>query len=115
MFITPQQDYQILVSQLEYAFNSSSQFTLTQLWFYVHPTLHTLSLMYHLILELETAANASSELFLESDSSSFSGAEQRAREEALGARVNGLVLTHTTPTNPVRTFFRDGPLCKFIF
>jgi gamma-tubulin complex component 2 len=45
-------DYQTLLSQLEHAFNTSSTFTLQKLWFYIHPTLHTMSLIYSLIVEL---------------------------------------------------------------
>ncbi|KAH7105791.1 Spc97/Spc98 [Auriculariales sp. MPI-PUGE-AT-0066] len=48
-------DYYILLAQLENAFNSSTTFSLQKLWFYVHPTLHTLSLMYGLITELAEA------------------------------------------------------------
>ncbi|KIK68968.1 hypothetical protein GYMLUDRAFT_153001 [Collybiopsis luxurians FD-317 M1] len=75
-------DYQTLLSQLEHSFNSSSQFTLQKLWFYVHPTVHTLSLIYNLTLELGTADDPSAEL--SSDSPSISDAEEEARNEALG-------------------------------
>lgn len=74
------QDYQTLLAQLEYAFNTSPQFTLQKLWFYVHPTLHTLSLLYQLTTELATADEANSE----SSSSSSSDSEEDARNEALG-------------------------------
>ncbi|KAG1807701.1 Spc98 family-domain-containing protein [Suillus variegatus] len=74
-------DYQTLLSQLEHAFNTSPQFSLQKLWFYVHPTVHTLSLIYQLIIELATTDDddASS-----SSSSSESDPEQAARDEALG-------------------------------
>ena len=84
VFILSRQDYRTLLSQLEHAFNFSPQFTLTKLWFYVHPTVRTLSLIYNLILELETAAESPSERPSESDSSSTSDAEANARDEALG-------------------------------
>ncbi|KAH9915464.1 Spc98 family-domain-containing protein [Epithele typhae] len=75
-------DYQTLLSQLEHAFNTSPQFTLQKLWFYVHPTLHTLSLLYMLTTDLATADDPSVEL---SDSNSDeSDAEEAARNEALG-------------------------------
>ncbi|TFY54873.1 hypothetical protein EVJ58_g8598 [Rhodofomes roseus] len=75
-------DYQVLLSQLEHAFATSPQFTLQKLWFYVHPTLHTLSLLYLLITELATADDPSATL---SDSESASSdAEEDARNEALG-------------------------------
>ncbi|PVF93301.1 hypothetical protein CPB86DRAFT_715744 [Serendipita vermifera] len=45
-------DYQTLLSQLEHAFNSSVTFTLQKMWFYIHPTLHTMSLIYSLVCEL---------------------------------------------------------------
>jgi gamma-tubulin complex component 2 len=77
------QDYQTLLSQLEHAFNSSPQFTLQKLWFYVHPTIHTLSLIYQLVLELGTADDPSGSLS-SSSSPSSSDAEEDARNEALG-------------------------------
>ncbi|TFK37007.1 Spc98 family-domain-containing protein [Crucibulum laeve] len=75
-------DYQTLLSQLEHAFNTSPQFSLQKLWFYVHPTVHTLSLIYQLVLELATADDPSGEL--SDSSSSGSDAEEDARNEALG-------------------------------
>ncbi|KAI0031328.1 gamma-tubulin complex, DGRIP84/SPC97 component [Vararia minispora EC-137] len=71
-------DYQTLLSQLEHAYNSSSQFSLQKLWFYVHPTVHTLSLIYQLTLELATADQSPA------DSSSSSDDDLDARNEALG-------------------------------
>ncbi|KAI0746314.1 Spc98 family-domain-containing protein [Daedaleopsis nitida] len=75
-------DYQTLLSQLEHAFNTSAQFTLQKLWFYVHPTLHTLSLLYLLTTDLTTADDPTADL--SSASSSSSDAEEDARNEALG-------------------------------
>ena len=73
-------DYQTLLAQLEHAFNTSPSFTLQKLWYYVHPTLHTLSLLYQLTTELATADEAESD----GSSSSESDAEEDARNEALG-------------------------------
>ncbi|KAI0051581.1 hypothetical protein FA95DRAFT_1587124 [Auriscalpium vulgare] len=72
-------DYQTLLSQLEHAFNTSPQFTLQKLWFYVHPTVHTLSLLYQLITELATADDPAA-----SGSDASSDDEDDARNEALG-------------------------------
>ncbi|KAJ7581207.1 gamma-tubulin complex, DGRIP84/SPC97 component [Mycena floridula] len=76
-------DYQILLSQLEHAFTSSPQFSLQKLWFYVHPTVHTLSLLYHIVLELGSADDVA-ELSSSSSSSSEGDPEEDARNEALG-------------------------------
>ncbi|KAJ7281847.1 Spc98 family-domain-containing protein [Mycena rebaudengoi] len=76
-------DYQTLLSQLEHAFASSAQFSLQKLWFYIHPTIHTLSLIYQLVLELGTADDPAAELD-SSSSSNTSDAEEDARNEALG-------------------------------
>lgn len=76
-------DYQTLLSQLEHAFTSSPQFSLQKLWFYVHPTIHTLSLIYHLVIELGTADDPTAELS-SSSSSDDEDAEENARNEALG-------------------------------
>ncbi|KIP01630.1 hypothetical protein PHLGIDRAFT_80314 [Phlebiopsis gigantea 11061_1 CR5-6] len=76
-------DYQTLLAQLEHAFNTSPQFTLQKLWYYVHPTLHTLSLLYMLTSELASADDpVASESA--SGSSSEPDAEEDARNEALG-------------------------------
>ena len=45
-------DYLTLVAQLEHLYNTSPGFSLQKLWFYVHPTLHTLSLIHALTDEL---------------------------------------------------------------
>ncbi|OJA13580.1 hypothetical protein AZE42_09873 [Rhizopogon vesiculosus] len=79
VLLTLPKDYQTLLSQLEHAFNTSPQFSLQKLWFYVHPTVHTLSLIYQLILELATTDDDDA-----SSSSSESDPEQAARDEALG-------------------------------
>ncbi|KAF8347430.1 gamma-tubulin complex, DGRIP84/SPC97 component [Amanita rubescens] len=76
-------DYQTLLCQLEHAFNTSSTFSLQKLWFYVHPTVHTLFLIYQLILELATADDDPSNS-LASSSSSEIDPEEEARNEALG-------------------------------
>ncbi|KAG9311377.1 gamma-tubulin complex component protein [Chiua virens] len=71
-------EYQTLLSQLEHAFNTSPQFTLQKLWFYIHPTVHTLSLIYQLVLELANTDDDDASL------SSSADEEQDARDEALG-------------------------------
>lgn len=68
-----------MLSQLEHAFNTSPQFSLQKLWFYVHPTLHTLSLIYQLTTELASDDNVDNSSGLSSDSDS-----DDARNEALG-------------------------------
>jgi gamma-tubulin complex component 2 len=75
-------DYQTLLSQLEHAFNTSPSFSLQKLWFYVHPTIHTLSLIYSLITDLAFADDPSASL--STSSSDTSDAEEEARNEALG-------------------------------
>ncbi|EMD32453.1 hypothetical protein CERSUDRAFT_143920 [Gelatoporia subvermispora B] len=73
-------DYQTLLSQLEHAYSTAPQFSLQKLWFYVHPTLHTLSLLYLLTTELATAEGADPQ----SSSSESESDEDEARNEALG-------------------------------
>ncbi|KAG9025751.1 hypothetical protein FS837_004833, partial [Tulasnella sp. UAMH 9824] len=48
-------DYLTLLAQLEHQFNTAPGFSLQKLWFYVHPTLHTLSLIWSLTDELTKA------------------------------------------------------------
>ncbi|PPR05252.1 hypothetical protein CVT24_008278, partial [Panaeolus cyanescens] len=77
-------DYQTLLSQLEHAYNTSPTFSLQKLWFYIHPTVHTLSLIYHLILELATADDPPASSSSDSDSSSSDDEDEKARKAALG-------------------------------
>lgn len=101
-------DYQTLLSQLEHAFHTSPTFSLQKLWFYIHPTLHTLSLIYGLITELveaEEPGNSESS----DDSSDELDAEEQARNEALGlggdklkALVNEMKNGNDVPAGPVK-------------
>lgn len=74
------QDYHTLLSQLEHAFSTSPSFTLQKLWFYVHPTLHTLSLLYSLVTEIAQADDPDGDSSSEVSSSS----SDAARNEELG-------------------------------
>lgn len=87
------QDYLTLISQLEHLFVSSSTFTLQKLWFYVHPTLHTLSILYALITELSRIEDPG----MGSDHLSEDDDEDDERDRALGlgglkAVINDIVL-----------------------
>lgn len=78
---------------MEHAFVSSSTFTLQKLWFYVHPTLHTLSILYALITELARIEDPGPG----SDHLSDDDDEDDERDQALGlgglkAVINDLVL-----------------------
>ncbi|KAG9219989.1 hypothetical protein CCMSSC00406_0006902 [Pleurotus cornucopiae] len=77
-------DYQTLLSQLEHAFNTSPQFSLQKLWFYIHPTVHTLSLIYQLVLEFCTADDPAADSSSSSSDESSIDPEEEARNEALG-------------------------------
>ena len=79
-------DYQTLLSQLEHAFNTSPTFSLQKLWFYVHPTIHTLSLIYNLILELDDTGSSNSLISDDEggDDEEETDEEERAKNEALG-------------------------------
>ena len=74
------QDYHTLLSQLEHAFATSPSFTLQKFWFYVHPTLHTLSLLYSLVTEIAQADDPDGDSSSEFSSSS----SDAARNEELG-------------------------------
>lgn len=54
-------EYRVLTAQLESLFLSSSTFTLQTLYFHLHPTLHTMSLLSSLCLALEVDASAESD------------------------------------------------------
>ncbi|PWN47840.1 hypothetical protein IE53DRAFT_348536 [Violaceomyces palustris] len=81
-------EYEILVVQLEHQLATSPSFTLQKLWFYVHPTLRTLSMVHSLTSEIASISHADLlEEDEDSDSSSggsdadmFSNASQLERD-----------------------------------
>jgi len=110
------QDYRTLLSQLEHAFNSSSQFSLQKLWFYVHPTVHTLSLIYQLTLELATADQDDTH----SESESDIDPEEEARNEALGvggAKLRAILseITKNGVSNSSGILVKGGEVLTIIY
>lgn len=84
------QEYKVLVAQLESLFLSSSTFTLQTLYYHLHPTIHTMSLLSSLCLSLETEGT-SKDVSGESESSDddFGG---KADELGLGgAALKGIM------------------------
>jgi gamma-tubulin complex component 2 len=79
------QDYQTLLTQLEHSFATSAAFSLQKLWFYVHPTLHTLSLIYSLITELSQSDDA------ESASEDMSDDDEKNEELGLGSGLKAVL------------------------
>ncbi|KAL4063463.1 Spc98 family-domain-containing protein [Scleroderma citrinum] len=107
-------EYQTLLSQLEHAFNTSPQFTLQKLWFYVHPTVHTLSLIYQLVLELATTEDDDAS----SVSSSSSDPEQSARDEALGlggAKLKAVLSEMTKSSTSAAIPVKGGEVLTVIY
>ncbi|PWN36395.1 uncharacterized protein FA14DRAFT_135138 [Meira miltonrushii] len=51
-------EYEILIIQLEHQMATSPAFTLQKLWFYVHPTLRTMSLLHNFITEIIEVSHA---------------------------------------------------------
>ncbi|KDQ51905.1 hypothetical protein JAAARDRAFT_184745 [Jaapia argillacea MUCL 33604] len=73
-------DYQTLLSQLEHTYTTSPTFSLQKLWFYIHPTLHTLSLLSLITSSLSPPSPTPSS----SSSPSESEDEGGEKDEALG-------------------------------
>jgi gamma-tubulin complex component 2 len=83
-------EYKVLIAQLESLFLSSSTFTLQTLYYHLHPTIHTMSLLSSLCLSLETEGT-SKDVSGESESSDddFGG---KADELGLGgAALKGIM------------------------
>lgn len=76
----------MLIMQLERAYNSSPQFTLMKLWFYVHPTVHTLYLIYELVVALDGRRVQPDSSSLDSKSG-FDPADLDEGDETRGANV----------------------------
>lgn len=51
-------EYEVLVVQLEHQLATSAAFTLQKLWFYVHPTLRSLSFVHAFIMEIAAISHA---------------------------------------------------------
>ncbi|KAL1411297.1 gamma tubulin complex Spc97/GCP2 subunit Alp4 [Vanrija albida] len=85
-------EYRVLTAQLESLFLTSATFTLQTLYFHLHPTLHTMSLLSSLCLALEadeTAAGDASDLSDDDDDDELDG---KAEELGLGgAGLKGLM------------------------
>ncbi|WVQ80641.1 hypothetical protein IAT38_002746 [Cryptococcus sp. DSM 104549] len=82
-------EYRVLTAQLESLFLSSPTFTLQTLYFHLHPTLHTMSLLASLCLSLETDE---AELEQSDDSDDDDGLGGMAEELGLGgAGLKGLM------------------------
>lgn len=60
-FFVPPQDYHILLAKLEALFLTSPTFTLQTALLYLHPTIHSLSLLYKLCITLVTEATQAEE------------------------------------------------------
>jgi gamma-tubulin complex component 2 len=83
------QEYRVLVAQLESLFLSSSTFTLQTLYYHLHPTIHTMSLLYSLCQSMETEGTAKDASGESSDDDDFGG---RADELGLGgAALKGIM------------------------
>ena len=69
------QEYLILLARLEHQFVSSPTFTLQQFWYYLHPSLHTLSLLGALTSDLVSLGLPSDNDDADSDASTEDGNE----------------------------------------
>ena len=79
------QEYRVLTAQLESLFLQSSTFTLQTLYFHLHPTLHTMTLLSSLCLSLE-----SDDVVAESDASEDEDDGLGGMAEELGLGGAGL-------------------------
>ena len=82
----------MLLAQLEHQFATSPAFTLQKLWFYLHPTLHTLSLIHGLTAELYGAEEHDGEESVGEQSSDDDGAFGGEGLKAVLGEMNGLGL-----------------------
>ena len=99
---------------MEHAFNTSAQFTLQKLWFYIHPTDHTLSLIYQLVLELANTDDDEGS----SISSSSADEEQDARDEALGlggAKLKAVLSEITKASTGAAVPVKGGEVLSVIY
>ncbi|GJJ13068.1 hypothetical protein Clacol_007317 [Clathrus columnatus] len=82
-------DYHTLIIQLEHAFNTDPYFSLQKFWFYVHPTLHTLSLLQTLTRSLiRRPSNTSPSDSDENSDADSDSSSTRARNAELGLAPN---------------------------
>jgi len=79
-------DYLILLAQLEHQFLTSPTFTLQSLWFYLSPTLHTLSLLHSLTSDL-----AALHVPMEHDTSSEEGSDDDDDDDDVPAGMRDIL------------------------
>jgi gamma-tubulin complex component 2 len=73
------------MAQIEHEFNANPEFSLQKLWFFVHPTLHTLSLLHKLVLALSPSGGSPDETSEEeSDANESDDEAAQRRRAALG-------------------------------
>ncbi|CAG8519786.1 4749_t:CDS:10 [Ambispora leptoticha] len=78
-------EYLILITQLEHQFRTSPSFTLQKFWFHVHPTLHTMSNIHSLVMEIHEVGQEA----LESEDDEMLILEEFAKKSAIPEQVKG--------------------------
>lgn len=82
-------EYRVLTAQLESLFLTSSTFTLQTLYFHLHPTLHTMSLLSSLCMALETDEKSNDDDASDDEDDGLGGmAEELGLGGALGLMRN---------------------------
>ncbi|KIY61518.1 hypothetical protein CYLTODRAFT_384578 [Cylindrobasidium torrendii FP15055 ss-10] len=105
-------DYQTLLSQLEHAFNYSSSFSLQKMWFYVHPTVHTMALIYQLVTELSEEEEEEEE-----DDDDDEDDEVEKRNQALGigtAKLKSIIAAQSAHTSTRQIPIKGGEVLSIL-
>lgn len=98
------QDYHILLAKLESLFLTSSNFTLQSVLLYLHPTIHSLSLLYSLCLTLAYEVTEVEQDESDEDQDEDVDSSEDEEEKAIRARF-GLAV----PTGELDARQDDGP------
>lgn len=101
---TSLQDYHILLAKLEYLFLTSPNFTLQSALLYLHPSIHSLSLLYSLCLTLAYEVTEVEQEESEDEQDEDEDVSEDEEEKAIRARF-GLAV----PTGELDVNQDDGP------
>jgi gamma-tubulin complex component 2 len=98
------QDYHVLLAKLEALFLTSPTFTLQTALLYLHPTIHSLSLLYKLCITLVTEATQAEEEESDSEGDEDDEPSEDEMEKAIRAQFG-----MAAPTGELDADKSDGP------
>lgn len=110
-------EYLTLLAQIEHQFNTSPSFTLQRFWYHIHPTLHTLSLIHQLTVELlaspiepapSSSSSASRSQLGSDDESDYAGPGAEGLRAVMSEMKKPNGLKHSSSDADLAAVWRSG-------